>query len=119
MSDKFWGYHLLIDAKAGNMQAITNPEHIKEFVKVLVDKIDMVAFGPTQVVHFGEDDLAGLTMLQLIHTSCISAHFNDCSGDFYLDIFSCRTFDIKIAEQVVQEFFNPEQMRINFLTRQA
>jgi S-adenosylmethionine/arginine decarboxylase-like enzyme len=118
-SSPFWGHHGLMDAKAGNMQAITNPEHIKEFSRVLIEKIDMQAYGEPQVVHFGEGDLAGYTLVSLIHTSCISAHFNDCSGDFYLDIFSCKPFDINVAENVVREFFNPQQIRVNFLTRQA
>ena len=64
-------------------------------------------------------DKAGFTAVQIIVTSSIVAHFVDSTGDIYLDVFSCREFDIETVRSVVQEYFKPETMRMNFLTRHA
>jgi S-adenosylmethionine/arginine decarboxylase-like enzyme len=52
-------------------------------------------------------DLAGYTLLQLIETSNISAHFAENLGQAYIDIFSCRAFDNRDAENVCREYFAP------------
>ena len=43
----------------------------------------------------------------------------ELDGTAYFDIFSCKEFDINVAKQVVQEYFAPDRMRVNFLTRHA
>jgi hypothetical protein len=47
------------------------------------------------------------------------AHFIDSTGDIYLDVFSCKEFKISTVKEVVQEYFKPQNTRMNFLTRQA
>lgn len=43
----------------------------------------------------------------------------ELDGTAYFDIFSCKEFDINVAKQVVNEYFAPTRMRVNFLTRHA
>ena len=43
--NKYWGYHLIVDASDCIPEAIRSSKTIKEFTKELVDKIDMVAYG--------------------------------------------------------------------------
>ena len=119
--NNFWGYHIILDCAAGNKEKITNAEHISTCAKVLVDRIDMVAFGEPQVVHFAEykPEVAGYTLVQLIQTSSITCHFVDCTGDFYFDCFSCKPFNIETVKEVVQEFFEPQVVKTTYLTRQA
>ena len=117
--NNYWGYHLILDCGSGNIAAVTDAEHISAFAKELVRRIDMTAYGDPQIIHFGEGDLGGLTLIQLIETSNICAHFIDHNGDFYMDVFSCKPYDIKIVEDTVREFFAPKTMRKSFLTRQA
>lgn len=114
-----WGYHLLLDCAACDLSKVTDPAVIKEFVVQLVTDIDMVAYGEPQIVHFGDGDLSGWTLVQLIETSNITAHFCDNNGDAYIDVFSCKEFDPEIALAVVQKFFSPSNTRKIFLTRQA
>lgn len=118
---KFWGFHAVIDARGCDIRAVTNPEKIAEFAKELVKRIDMVPYGEPQVVHFAKHDpeKAGWTLIQLIETSNITAHFLDHNGDAYIDVFSCKPYDIVVVKQVIEEFFNPVGMRVNILTRQA
>lgn len=120
MSNAPWGYHLILDCGKCDMNAITNRDVIADFTKTLVNQIGMKAFGEPQIVRFGEEEhLKGYTLVQLIHTSCVTAHFCDASGDAYLDIFSCKEFDVEIAKNVVKAFFKPDTMTELYLTRQA
>jgi S-adenosylmethionine/arginine decarboxylase-like enzyme len=117
----FWGYHLILDCRACEIARITSKENIVRFVKTLVTAIDMKAYGEPLVEHFATHDPAkgGFSLVQLIETSAITAHFVDLNGDLYLDIFSCKEFSIETCKQVVADFFAPEQIRETFLTRQA
>lgn len=117
----YWGYHLLLDCSGCRLDAITDPEVLTEWVKTLVKDIEMVPYGEPQVIHFGHNErhLEGWTVIQLIETSNIIAHFNDHTGEGYIDIFSCREFDIDTAVETVQEYFEPNKIRKTFLTRQA
>ena len=71
----YWGYHLMLDCAGADHARITSGENIAAFAKTLVERIDMVAYGEPQVVRFGSDDKAGYTLVQLIETSNICAHF--------------------------------------------
>ena len=131
MTDKspWWGYHATFDAHDLDHNAATSAEIIKDFLRTLVDKIDMIAFGDPIVVHFGEGNKAGWTGVQLISTSNLIGHWCDgevdedgktiAPSDCYFDIFSCKPFDIKIAEQHFREYFKPQRIRVNYITRQA
>lgn len=116
-----WGYHLTVDAAFCNKVAITNADTIKEFCKDLVEKIDMKAYGEPQCVHFAAHDptKGGYTLVQLIETSNICAHFVDASGDMYLDVFSCKEFDPSVVLETVQKWFEPVSGNANMLTRDA
>lgn len=114
-----WGFHLVVDCKACN-ENVSSFDAINTFVKKLVKAIDMKAFGEPQMVRFGnEPNLTGITLVQLIETSNICAHFCDESGDAYIDIFSCKDFKADDALQVIQDEFTPEHMNVAFLERDA
>lgn len=98
---------------------IRNPSLITNFSKSLVKKIDMVPYGEPQVVMFGSGNKKGYTLVQLIETSNICAHFVEETNDIYLDVFSCKPFDPKHVRGVVDSFFVPEEVRAIFLNRQA
>jgi S-adenosylmethionine/arginine decarboxylase-like enzyme len=117
--EKAWGYHLIIDAADCDADAIRSKETIAKFSKKLVSDIDMVAFGPPKIVHFGTGLQAGYTLVQLIETSNITAHFAEDTNDAYIDVFSCKTFDPKVALAVVKACFNPKSMKTRFIKRQA
>jgi len=117
----YWGYHLILDCKCGNLDKVKSGDNITKFVKALVPGINMVAYGEPVVEHFATHipEAAGYSLVQLIETSSITGHFVDQNGDCYIDIFSCKEFDIEIAKNIVQQYFEPKQMRVTYLTRQA
>src|SRR5688500_12377071 len=116
---KSWGYHYIANYSRCNLEKITDADNVKQFSKALVDAIDMVAYGEPQVVNFGTEDKAGFTLVQLIETSNICAHFCNETGDVYLDVFSCKEFDPEIVNLTFTSFFQPQNGEIALITRQA
>jgi S-adenosylmethionine decarboxylase len=117
----YWGYHLILDCKSGDLDKIKSGDNITNFVNALVPGINMVAYGDPVVEHFATHipEAAGYSLVQLIETSSITGHFVDLNGDCYIDVFSCKEFDVDIAKGIVQKYFNPTQIRMTYLTRQA
>lgn len=113
-----WGYHLSMDCYEADITSITDGKHIADFAKTLVDRIDMKAYGEPQVIHFGEDDKQGFTLVQLIETSNICAHFCDDTGNFYLDVFSCKEFKPSVVEDIVKEYFSPKTVIVRAIARE-
>ena len=115
----YWGFHLMLDCAELNGDAITDYNTIYNFTKQLVKDIDMVAYGEPQVVNFGSGNKAGYTLVQLIETSNICAHFCDDTGDMYLDVFSCKPFQNSDVLYMVNKYFNPTRIDHQYLERQA
>ena len=115
----YWGYHLVLNVRDCLPKTIRSEENIKNFAAHLVKQIDMVAFGDAIVVHFGSDNKAGYTLVQLIETSNICAHFVEETNDIYLDVFSCKPFESETVVAVVNEYFSPKSTKGQFLYRQA
>ena len=106
VEQKAWGVAASIDIYNCDPETIRSADKIRQFVIELCDLIEMKRFGDTQVVNFGEDErVAGFSMVQLIETSLISAHFADQSNTTYLDVFSCKPYDPKIVEEFSLNFF--------------
>jgi S-adenosylmethionine/arginine decarboxylase-like enzyme len=113
-----WGYHLMLDC--GGCQNIDNKENIYNFIKDLVPSINMIAHGEPIIEYLLQGDpKQGFSLMQLITTSNICGHFMELDGTAYFDIFSCKEFDLKLAEDIVRKYFKPSSVKLNFITRQA
>ena len=115
----YWGYHLILDCGGCDAEAIRDPKLIYDFTKQLIKDIDMVAYGEPQIVNFGSADKAGYTLLQLIETSNISAHFVNEKNSAYIDIFSCKRYDIDTVEYLVHKYFKAKSIKKTYIERQA
>ncbi len=104
---EYWGHHLILDCKSGSKKLIRDKQNLKNFVDELVNRIDMVAVGEPIIKFLASNavDKAGYSLVQLIETSSIVGHFINSSGDFYLDVFSCKEFEIEKVTECVDEFF--------------
>ncbi len=101
-----WGIASSFDIYNCDPDAIRSAERIRQFVVELCDLIEMRRFGETTVVNFGENErVAGYSMMQLIETSLISAHFANMTNAVYLDVFSCKPYDPEIVADFAQRFF--------------
>jgi len=114
-----WGHHLIINAGGCCRRSIRSAQEITKFSNELVQKIDMVAYGPPRVVHFGSGGKAGFTLVQLIETSNIVAHFVEETDDLYLDVFSCKEFSPHVVEAVLRSYFQPKHLFLQLFPRQA
>tara|TARA_R100000008_G_scaffold49775_1_gene29706 strand:+ start:152 stop:508 length:357 start_codon:yes stop_codon:yes gene_type:complete len=114
-----WGYHTTFDCKFGDKNKITNEDNIRSFVEALVFKIDMKSYGELQISHFAahNPEVGGYSFCQMIETSNITGHFVDKSGNFYIDIFSCKNYDVDIAQKVIYEYFEPKEIRKTYTER--
>jgi S-adenosylmethionine/arginine decarboxylase-like enzyme len=112
-----WGYMLSLDLARCNSMAIRCPYTIKDFSDTLVKRIDMKAYGQPQIVRFGTDNKAGYTLVQLIETSNICAHFCEQDNAAFIDIFSCKPYSQGDAVAVINEFFQPKRIISHYIER--
>ena len=115
---KYWGISSSIDLYDCDLALMQNADAIREFVRILCDRIKMKRYGETQVVYFGEDPrVTGFSMTQLIETSLVSAHFADASCAIYLDVFSCAPYEPTDVAEFAKEYFKAATYKINVTYR--
>ena len=106
-----WGMSTSVDLYDCNPSTIRDADKIKEYVKQLCDLIEMRTFGECLVVHFGDDPkVSGFSMTQLIETSLVSGHFANNTNAAYLDIFSCKWYDVEKMVQFSKDFFGAKSV---------
>src|SRR5690349_1134052 len=99
-SGKAWGLCTAVDLHDCNPDFIRDANYIKRYVVELCELIGMKRYGECQVVDFGEGRVAGYSMVQLISTSLISGHFANDTNGAYLDIFSCKSYEPAVVEEL-------------------
>ena len=115
---EYWGMSSSIDLYDCDLTLMQNADAIREFVKILCDRIKMRRYGETQVVFFGDEPrVQGFSMTQLIETSLISAHFADASRAIYLDVFSCAPYDPQDAAKFAADYFKAAYYQVTSVNR--
>jgi len=115
----FWGLSSCIDLYDCDLALMQDAQAIKDFVSQLCDRIKMRRFGDTQVVYFGDEPrVTGFSMIQLIETSLISAHFADASRAIYLDVFSCAAYEPEEVAGFAKKFFKASRYHLKSITRE-
>ncbi len=118
-SNGSWGLSTAIDLHSCNPETIRDADKIKQFAIELCDLIVVKRYGECQVVHFADhnEDVAGFSMVQLIETSLISAHFANKTNHTYLDVFSCKYYDPQVAVNFARRFFEARDYTLNYTLR--
>ena len=115
----YCGYHLMLDYSNCN-DNIKDRDTIYRFIKQLVNDIDMIAHGEPVIEYLlPGDPKQGYSLMQLITTSNICAHFVESDNSSYFDVFSCKNFANETVINVVNQYFSPGKIKINFITRHA
>ena len=110
-TENAWGMSTSVDLYDCDPSTIRDADKIKEYVKQLCDLIEMRTFGECLVVHFGDDPkVSGFSMTQLIETSLVSGHFANNTNAAYLDIFSCKWYDVEKMVQFSKDFFGAKSV---------
>jgi S-adenosylmethionine/arginine decarboxylase-like enzyme len=108
-----------IDAYGCDPAKIRSKEELQRFVIELCDLLKMKRFGPTSIEHFGESEVAGYTVAQMISTSMISAHLANKTNAGYFDLFSCKEYDPAKAAKFTADFFKSKTYDYQVLLRGA
>lgn len=120
MQNNAWGMEVALDLLDVDLELIKSEEHIRRYVKELVELIEMKAYGETQVVHFGScPEVQGYTMVQMIETSLISAHFAELTSAAYINVFSCKPFDPEKVQEFSVNFFNAKEASVHIMIRKG
>jgi len=102
-----WGYSLHLNIHGCPNEKSTRTA-VQSFIDELCRRIDMEKHGRLFYDEFGEGYLHGPSFVQMIKTSSITGHFDPNKNTLFLDVFSCKTFEPKVVEDFVQEYFGAE-----------
>lgn len=119
MKTQSWGRHLLLDCLEGDMKNISDKSVMVNFIHDLVKEIDMVAYGLPFIERFAthDDEKAGISFCQMIETSNITGHFVEKTGNFCIDIFSCKDFNVDDVLKIVNKYFSPREVTYHIISR--
>ena len=114
-----FGWELVLDLYNCDNRKISSEEAIKNFARELCKVIGMKPYGEPLTPYFGENQehTKGYSLLQFIETSSITGHFSEGTGAVYLNIFSCKEYDVETAEKFCKEYFKAETVRSRFVVR--
>ncbi|MCM8820112.1 MAG: S-adenosylmethionine decarboxylase, partial [Candidatus Omnitrophica bacterium] len=114
-----FGYELIMDLFDCDQNIITSKKKLQLYVDRLCKLIKMKKFGKTLIPLFGANKphTKGYSLVQLIETSSITGHFSELWKTAYINIFSCKTFNHKLAEEFTKKFFGAKKIKSRFLTR--
>jgi S-adenosylmethionine/arginine decarboxylase-like enzyme len=115
-----FGTELVLNLYDCDLEKISDGNHIQKFVTELCDKvIFMKRYGEALIPHFGHDSpiTSGYSLVQLIETSSITAHFSEHKKAVYMNIFSCKWFDPDLTEKFCKEWFGAKKVEKWFLER--
>lgn len=116
----FFGQELILNLYGCDPRKISSAKEIEKFVIELCDRvIRMKRFGEPLIPHFGHDNpiTSGYSLVQLIETSSVTAHFSEMKKSVYLNIFSCAWFDEKKTAAFCKTFFRAKRAEIHLLKR--
>ncbi|SRR5258708_267859 len=112
-----WGKSVAINLFDCQHDFLLNPEKITQYVKNVIDHIQMIAHGPCHIEQFGSGDILGYSAMQFIETSSIVVHADDKKDRCFIDIFSCKDFDTQSAAEFSRNFFGAKTMNQTTLVR--
>src|SRR4030065_2550665 len=95
---QYFGQELILNLYDCSPEKISSEGEIKKFVIELCDNvIKMKRYGEAFIPHFGHENpmTSGYSLVQLIETSSVTAHFSEYKKSVYLNIFSCAWYDPK------------------------
>jgi S-adenosylmethionine decarboxylase len=102
-----YGLHLMMRvSKVDNRAALADGETITRFLVDLVDALGMnVLAGPLVTQEAGEPQRAGYSGVIILYESHAAIHTYSNLGEAFIDVFSCKPYDVEIVERMMAETF--------------
>ena len=114
-----FGPHLTIDLKGCPKEILANYDLHFNYLKTLPNIIDMTPI--TQPYVFPYEGLVpgdrGITGVVIIAESHLSVHSFEEKGYSFIDIFSCKDFDVQKAIDLTLELFKPASHEVTIVKR--
>jgi S-adenosylmethionine/arginine decarboxylase-like enzyme len=119
-----YGFELLLDLHDCDVSKF-NRSSLRKYFARLCKAIDMKRCE----LHFWDDmgvpakgkqnlpHTKGTSAVQFILTSNITIHTLDLLKAAYVNVFSCKAFDRKVAEKITKEWFGAKKCRTHFIER--
>lgn len=115
-----YGIELIVDLYDCDYEVITSHEKLRQFAKEMCETIGMKAYGEPMIPDFGFSlsKTAGPSLVQLIESSAITAHYSPHWKLVCLNVFTCKSFDPQKTLDFAKKFFRSTRARA-FLTRRG
>lgn len=120
-----YGFELILDLHGCDVDKFDR-ESITKYMVAVCEAIDMEredlhfwdyeGFPPEELAQ-QPPHLLGTSAVQFIKTSNIVIHTLDLLRAVYVNIFSCKPYDRKIAEKITKEWFAATECRAHFIER--
>jgi len=102
-----YGLHLMMRVSSvRNRAALSDGEMINRFLVDLVGELGMnVLAGPMVTEEAGEPQRAGYSGVIILYESHAAIHTYSNLGEAFLDVFSCKPYDMTRVERVMNRYF--------------
>lgn len=119
MEKTVFGYELVMDLSDCDLSVMRSKKKLTEYVNKLCKLIKMKKYGKVQLPYFGleKPQTKGYSLLQFIETSSITGHFSEHWRKSYINIFSCKPYNHRLAANFTKKFFGSKSAKIRFLVR--
>lgn len=117
---ELFGQELILNLYGCDLKTISSQTKIRKFVIELCDNvIHMKRYGRAFIPHFGHENpiTSGYSLVQLIETSSVTAHFSEYKKSVYVNIFSCAWFDAKETTTFCKKFFSAKSVKAKLIKR--
>ena len=114
-----FGLHLMLDGYGCDRAKLENEDFIHEFLDVFPENIGMTKLMRPYVSRYEASDQrhSGLSGFVLIAESHVSIHTFPWKGYVSIDVFSCKSFDVKAAEREIVRMFGIKSIEKNIFER--
>jgi len=119
-----YGYELILDLHGCDTKTF-NRKSLTAYFKALCNAIQMKRcklvfwddLGVPEEERQTSPHTTGTSAVQFILTSNVTVHTLDLLGSAYINIFSCKQFDPRVARKITEEWFHASTVTGHFLER--
>jgi S-adenosylmethionine decarboxylase len=107
-----YGHHLLLRLSGiRDVGALERPEQVAECLRTLVQRVGMrVLAGPLIGQEEGPPEKRGCSGVVILYESHAAIHTYPALGEAFVDLFSCRAFDLDTVAGTLEAFFGPHRI---------
>ncbi len=116
-----FGPHLTLDLRGCDRTAITDLNVVFDFLQELPNRLGMTIIDPPKTMRYSglvPEDWGVTGSVTIAESHCFFHSFPDRDGYVFIDVFSCKPFDVKKAVSYIMDVFSPTKVvRVNVVER--